>query len=199
MKSLSKEMNMQRRTLISIAFGAAFLPATTVFGQNFDHNYTAWTALLAKHVKWLPDNKQSRANYKGFAADRAELKSVLDGLSAVSQAQFNGFSKEQQMAFLINAYNAFTVEIILSKYPDIKSIKELGSFNRGPWKNEFSPCWAASATSIGSNTSNCAPNTPNRVCMWPSTAPALAALLFSQKRLLRRRWMRCWKMACASF
>ncbi|MFM7331024.1 MAG: DUF547 domain-containing protein, partial [Brachymonas sp.] len=33
--------------------------------------------------------------------------------------------------------NAFTVEIILSKYPDLKSIKELGSFNRGTWKNEF--------------------------------------------------------------
>jgi hypothetical protein len=27
--------------------------------------------------------------------------------------------------------------VILTKYPDIKSIKELGSFNRGPWKNEF--------------------------------------------------------------
>jgi hypothetical protein len=41
------------------------------------------------------------------------------------------------MAFLINAYNAFTIEVILTKYPNIKSIKELGSFNRGPWKNEF--------------------------------------------------------------
>ncbi len=132
-----KVHTMQRRTLISIAFGAAFLPVSTVFSQTFDHNYTAWSALLVKHVKWLPDNKQSKVSYKGFAADRAELAKVLENLSAVSQAQFNAWSKEQQMAFLINAYNAFTIEVILTKYPNIKSIKELGSFNRGPWKNEF--------------------------------------------------------------
>ncbi len=128
---------MQRRTIISVALSALLLPATAVFSQTFDHNYTAWEALLKKHVRWLPDNKQSRANYKGFAADRAELAKVLESFSAVSQTQFNAFSKDQQMAFLVNAYNAFTIEIILSKYPDIKSIKELGSFNRGPWKNEF--------------------------------------------------------------
>jgi hypothetical protein len=62
---------------------------------------------------------------------------VLDAMSAMPKAEFDGWSKDQRMAFLINAYNAFTVEVILTKYPDIKSIKELGSFNRGPWKNEF--------------------------------------------------------------
>jgi hypothetical protein len=132
-----KSTNLQRRAIISIALGAAFLTATPAFPQTFDHSYAAWDVLLKKHVKWLPDNKQSRANYKGFAADRAELKKVLESFSAVSAAQFAAFSKEQQMVFLINAYNAFTVEIILTKYPEIKSIKELGSFNRGPWKNEF--------------------------------------------------------------
>jgi hypothetical protein len=132
-----KASNLQRRTLISIALSAVFLPATPVFAQTFDHNYTAWEALLKKHVRWLPDNKQSRVNYRSFAADRAELAKVLESLSAVSQAQFNGWSKDQQMAFLINAYNAFTVEVILTKYPDLKSIKDLGLFGRGPWKNEF--------------------------------------------------------------
>ncbi len=132
-------MNTQlnRRAIISVALGAVFLPATSAFSQTFDHNYSAWEVLLKKHVKWLPDNKQSRVNYKGFAADRAELAKVLESLSAVSQAQFNAWSKDQQMAFYINAYNAFTVEVILTKYPDLKSIKELGLFNRGPWKNEF--------------------------------------------------------------
>ncbi len=137
MKQNKLSFSTSRRTIISVALGAVFLPATPVFAQTFDHNYASWEALLKKHVRWLPDNKQSRANYKGFAADRAELTKVLEGFSAVTQAQFNGFSKDQQMAFLINAYNAFTIEIILSKYPDLKSIKELGSFNRGPWRNEF--------------------------------------------------------------
>jgi hypothetical protein len=115
-----------------LLFIAAFAQA-----QSFDHGYTAWDGLVKKHVKWLPDNKQSRVDYAAFAKDRAELKKVLDALSAVPKATFDGWSKEQRMAFLINAYNAFTVEVILTKYPDIKSIKELGLFNRGPWKNEF--------------------------------------------------------------
>jgi hypothetical protein len=131
-------MRMNRRNTLHLFALTAVLPGVSpVFAQTFDHAYANWEALLKKHVKWLPDNKQSRVNYKGFAADRAELGKVLESLSAVSQAQFNAWSKEQQMAFLINAYNAYTVEVILTKYPDIKSIKELGSFNRGPWKNEF--------------------------------------------------------------
>ncbi|MGA8393557.1 MAG: DUF547 domain-containing protein, partial [Burkholderiaceae bacterium] len=32
----------------------------------------SWDALLARHVKWLPDNRQSRVNYRGLKADRAE-------------------------------------------------------------------------------------------------------------------------------
>jgi Protein of unknown function, DUF547 len=111
--------------------------ATLAQAQSFDHSYSVWDGLVKTHVKWLPDNKQSRVDYAGFAKDRAELKKVLDALSAAPKAEFDGWSKDQRMAFLINAYNAFTVEIILTKYPDIKSIKELGSFNRGPWKNEF--------------------------------------------------------------
>jgi len=114
-----------------------FLVAALAQAQSFDHGYTAWDGLVKRHVKWLPDNKQSRVDYAAFAKDRGELKKVLDALSAVPKAEFDGWSKEQRMALLINAYNAFTVEVILTKYPDIKSIKELGSFNRGPWKNEF--------------------------------------------------------------
>jgi Skp family chaperone for outer membrane proteins len=120
-------------------FLALVLTLLTTFthAQSFDHQYANWDSMLKKHVKWLPDNKQSRVDYAGFTKDRADLKKVLDTLSAVPKAEFDGWSKEQRMAFLINAYNAFTVEVILTKWPDIKSIKELGLFNRGPWKNEF--------------------------------------------------------------
>ncbi len=120
-----------------IALLAIFTPASAVFAQSFDHNYAAYDAQLKKHVKWLPDGKQSRVNYKGLAADHAELTKTLDNLSAVTPAQFAAFNKEQQMAFLINAYNAFTIELILSKYPDVKSIKDLGSTFSSPWKKSF--------------------------------------------------------------
>ena len=136
-----KIQKISRRGAIGVV--ASFLTitwASAVFGQdsgNFDHTYPNWESLLKKHVKWLPDNKQSRVNYKGFAADRAELKKVLDAFSAVPKAEFDKWTKPQQMAFLINAYNAFTVEVILTKYPDLKSIKDLGNFVTPTWKKKF--------------------------------------------------------------
>ena len=138
---LMKIQKISRRGAIGVV--ASFLTitwASAVFSQdsgNFDHTYPNWESLLKKHVKWLPDNKQSRVNYKGFAADRAELKKVLDAFSAVPKAEFDKWTKPQQMAFLINAYNAFTVEVILTKYPDLKSIKDLGNFVTPTWKKKF--------------------------------------------------------------
>ncbi len=125
-------MNILHRLILALAMsfslGALAQP---------DSQYAAWNGLLEKHVKWLPDNKQSRVDYNGFKADRAELKKVLDAMTAVSKSDFDAWSKPQQMVFLINAYNAFTVELILTKYPDLKSIKDLGSFVSSPWKKKF--------------------------------------------------------------
>lgn len=105
--------------------------------QAFDHAYGPWDALLKKAVRWLPDNKQSRVAYAGLAADRDALKGVLAGFSALTPAAFAGFSRSQQMAFLINAYNAFTIELVLTEYPRLKSIKDIGSIISSPWKKSF--------------------------------------------------------------
>ena len=132
---------MQRRLILGWLAGLCALPlmgdARAQAQAALDHNYAAWDALLKKHVRWLPDNKQSRVDYMGFAAERATLKTVLVQWSAVSAASFTAFTRDQQMAFLINAYNGFTVELILSKYPDLKSIKDLGSLIQSPWKKKF--------------------------------------------------------------
>lgn len=126
-----------RRQVLALFAAAVALPLAAHALAPFDHGYAAWDALLKKHVRWLPDGKHSRANYKGFAADRAALKAVLDTMSAVPKATFDGWSRSQQMAFLINAYNAFTVELILTKYPDLQSIKDLGSILQSPWRKKF--------------------------------------------------------------
>ncbi len=133
-------MLRRRLILFSVAGLATTLVATSALAQAagaLDHSYAAWDALLKKHVRWLPDNKQSRVDYKGFAADRAVLKKLLAEWSGVSAASFANFTREQQMAFLINAYNGFTVELILTKYPDLKSIKDLGSLIQSAWKKKF--------------------------------------------------------------
>ena len=70
-------------------------------------------------------------------ADRAQLKAFLDEVHGVKRAEFDGWSKPQQQAFLINAYNAFTIEKILTRYPDIKSIRDFGTVFGNPWKDKF--------------------------------------------------------------
>ena len=129
---LTKALTMKR--LLVLIF--ALLLGQSAFAQ-FDHNYVAWDTLVKKHVKWLPDNKQSRVDYAAFKAERAELKKVLDSLTVVPKAEFDGWSAPQRMAFLINAYNAFTVELILTEYPNLKSIKQIGPFFSTPWKIKF--------------------------------------------------------------
>ena len=137
---LHNRLLTRRATLQFIASGALSIRASAVFSQNsavFDHSYAAFDALLVKHVRWLPDNKQSRVDYAGLATQSAALQQVLAEWSAVSPAQFASFSREQRMAFLINAYNGFTLALILTRYPDLKSIKDLGSLFKSPWKSQF--------------------------------------------------------------
>ena len=129
----------RRRWLLTVAASmvssaATSAPPSSADAQGFDHQHAAWTAQLRKQVKPLRGGQASQVRYAGFKADSAALNRYLDSLSAVTEAAFKTFSKPQQMAFLINAYNAFTVALILTKYPAITSIKDLGSLFSSPWK-----------------------------------------------------------------
>jgi len=104
---------------------------------TFDHS--SWDALLKQHVVTISDGHATQADYAGFARDRAKLKAYLGSLGAVPRSTFDAWPKPERLAFLINAYNAWTVEYILTKYPDLKSIKDLGSLLQSPWKKKFIP------------------------------------------------------------
>jgi len=110
---------------------------TLVQAAGFDHS--AWDALLRQHVSVLRGGQASEVDYAGFAADRARLRQYLASLSAVTPAQFEGWDKAAQLAFLIDAYNAYTIDLVLTGYPGLKSIKDLGSLLRSPWKKRFIP------------------------------------------------------------
>lgn len=96
-----------------------------------------WDALLKRHVEWAADGHASTVDYAGFAADHAALKRYLNALSAVSAREFEQWPVAKRRAFLINAYNAFTIELVLGRYPDLDSIRELGSWFRSPWQQKF--------------------------------------------------------------
>jgi hypothetical protein len=119
-----------------LALLLAAIPLTAP-AQNFDHDHKAWAALLTKHVVLIDGGKTSQVRYAALAQERAALKSYLDTLSKVGAQEFSGWSKPQQMAFLINAYNAFTVEKILTRYPNIKSIWDFGKIFGNPFKDQF--------------------------------------------------------------
>jgi hypothetical protein len=113
----------------------ALAPAAAL--AQFDHTHKPWDALLKKHVVVLEQGKSSKVRYAGLRADEAALKAYTDSLSKVPEAEFRGWSKNQQMAFLINAYNAFTVAKILQRHPNLKSIRDFGNVIGNPWKDKF--------------------------------------------------------------
>ena len=124
------------RLFVVLGFGLTVLGTSSAFAQ-FDHSHQALDALLKKNVTWNAAGTASTVSYKQLAEGRADLKKVLDSYSAVTRAQYDGFKRDDKLAFLINAYNAYTIELILTKYPNLKSIKDLGSVFQAPWKNKF--------------------------------------------------------------
>ncbi len=132
-------MNLSRRTVLLAAAASASVLAPPAQAEGFDHAHTAWSALLKKQVRLVDGGRASQVRYAGMAADRAALKAYLASLSAVSAQDFAGWPKPRQMAFLINAYNVFTVELVLTRYPQLASIKELGGFLQSPWQQKFVP------------------------------------------------------------
>lgn len=113
------------------------LVASEVQGGPFNHG--VWDGLLKAHVRVLEEGRASQVDYAGFAARRSELADYLQSLATVKTSEFDSWPGSEQLAFLLNAYNGWTVELILGKYPDLQSIKDLGSLFQSPWKKKFIP------------------------------------------------------------
>lgn len=120
-----------------LAGAAAWMLAPRSRAQAFDATHGGWTALLRRHLRVQRGGQATRLHYAGMAADRAELGSYLAMLSAVPAAAFAAWPRAERQAFLINAYNAFTVELILTRYPDLASIRDLGGLFGNPWKTRW--------------------------------------------------------------
>lgn len=90
---------------------------------HVDHG--PWDELLRKHV-----GADGRVDYGGFQKDASRLQQYLDRLSEKIPAP--DWSREEALAFWINAYNAFTVELILNNWP-VRSIRDIDQ----PWDQKF--------------------------------------------------------------
>lgn len=125
------------RRFVLVLLGLAVVAASPSARADFDHTHAAWTALLARHVVVTDGGRASRVRYAGFAAERVALGSYLASLSAVTEREFRGFTREQQLAFLINAYNAHMIEKVLTRHPDIRSVWDFGRIVGNPFKDRF--------------------------------------------------------------
>lgn len=128
--------------LVRFTLGAALLSSSmmsNVYADTSTNLHASWTELLEQNISPINKGHSTAVDYAAFKSQESELQVYLDKLSGVSRADFDAWSKEKQLAFLINAYNAWTVEFILTEYPDLESIKDLGSLFSSPWDKEFIP------------------------------------------------------------
>ena len=91
-------------------------------------NHEIWAELLSKYIK------KGGVDYAGFKSEEDRLNQYL---KVLENTDSKSLSQSEQFAYYTNAYNAWTIKLILSSYPGVKSIKDLGSFLRSPWEKKF--------------------------------------------------------------
>lgn len=96
--------------------------------ENPGVSHTLFDALLKKHV-----DAHGGVDYRGFARDADQLNEYIQSLANVS---LQDLPREEQLALLINAYNAFTLRLILDYYPigSIKDIPESKRWDHQRWR-----------------------------------------------------------------
>ncbi len=109
-----------------ILIGILFFHGSSMAKNNIDNSIYA--LLLKKYVTG------NRVNYDGFKKDEKMLDEYLAILSRTDAKALFG---NKRFAFYINAYNAFTIKLVLTKFPGINSIKEIGGFFSNPWNKKF--------------------------------------------------------------
>ncbi len=91
-------------------------------------DHSIYGDLLARYVD------KGHVDYQGFKTAEQKLNQYLAVLETIDVKKL---SHNEQFAFYINAYNAWTIKLILSGYPGVTSIKDLGSIFKSPWKKKI--------------------------------------------------------------
>lgn len=104
---------------------------------DYDKDHKIFNNLLKTHVKL------GVVNYEGIRKDSAKLNEYLNQIASVTSVQYTAFSKPERMAYLINAYNAFTLKMISDFYP-VSSIRDIGALVGGNLFNKNSKQWKVS-------------------------------------------------------
>jgi hypothetical protein len=98
-----------------------------------DQTHAQWSAILAQ---WVSDGG---VDYAGLQrAGQPALAAYLTSLSGACGADYEGWTRAERIAFWINAYNAFTVRLIVDHYP-VASIRTIGWLPGAAFRQRFIP------------------------------------------------------------
>ena len=127
--------------ILSCLFAAVLLMNSAIV-HAFDHQHSIFTQVLSDVVRLSPNKKQTRVDYALLNKQPEKLNQYLNALSSVKQSDYQLWTGDEQLSFLINAYNGFTLQLINQNYVKFQtgkaeSIKDLGSFFSSPWKKSF--------------------------------------------------------------
>jgi hypothetical protein len=98
-----------------------------------------YAGLLERHTRAVPDTAGTRVDYRSLEKSQDWKRLVRQ----VHAAEPSGLTRDEKLAFWINAYNILTIDLIVKHYP-IDGIKEIGSF--------FSPVWDLEIATIEGRT-----------------------------------------------
>lgn len=115
---------MKVLVVLALALG---VPAAAMAGGV---DYGDYAQVLARYVD------ARGVDYDGLKADEARLDAALRSLEAVKPQDLE---PAERFAFWINVYNAYTLKLILTEYPGIDGIRDIGGIFSGPWSKRFIP------------------------------------------------------------
>ncbi len=108
----------------------------------YDAKHSLWNKILAARVH------DGVVDYPGIKADSVELDTYLAQLAEVTAADYEKWPREEKMAYLINAYNAFTARLITDFFP-VDSIRDIGGKVGGGLFSRKSKQWKISEYQVG--------------------------------------------------
>ncbi|MEL6180704.1 MAG: DUF547 domain-containing protein [Myxococcota bacterium] len=88
-------------------------------------DHSPWDVLLKKYV-----TEDGPVRYKDWKASEADMKALKAYTDAVAATDLSKLSKPEQLAFYINAYNAYTIQAVLDRYPIASVMKVDGFFKK---------------------------------------------------------------------
>lgn len=123
-----------RLDALRLLLASVFLPWVAASAADFDHAHTAYARVLEQFVS------TNGVDYSALKARPVDLNTYLDEIARVTEDEFKGWSEPQQLALLVNLYNAATLRLVIDHYP-VTGIRKIGGWFTSPWELPVVRLW----------------------------------------------------------